>query len=235
MTTTKEHTVPTPVGAVPGGYVPPRVNLLPPEIYASQAVGKLKRYLALGLILVIALCGGVYTLASMRLDAQKTELAAAEADTLALTQAQAQYAEVPVVLSRLQQLEEARQLGMSTETLWADYLGAVFAVMPGGVKVASITVAGATPLLAPAAETDPLQGPGAVTQLDLTAISDTLPNIAQWQDGLNSVPGFQDAWVNVVTVGEDEDDNTPRFELSVRVQVTDEAYAHRFLPEEGEG
>lgn len=235
MTTTKERSVPTPVGAVPGGYTPPRVNLLPPEIYAGRAVGRLKRYLALALVLVLAVSGGVYALASMRLSDQEDELAKAEAETLRLTQAQAEYAEVPVVLGRLQQLEDARELGMSTETLWLDYIGAVFAVMPVGTQLSTLTVAGATPMLAPAEATDPLQADGAVTQLDMTAISDTLPNIAQWQDGLNSIHGFQDAQVTVITVGEDEDNNTPRFELSVRVQVTDEAYAHRFLPEEGEG
>jgi hypothetical protein len=235
VTTTKERSAPAPVAPIAGGYTPPRVNLLPPEIYASQAVGRLKRYLVLALVLVVALSGGVFALASARLADQEAELAAAEADTLTLTQAQSEYAEVPVVLGRLQQLQLAREVGMSTETLWYDYIGAVFAVMPGGVKLASITTVGATPMLAPAATTDPLQADGAVTQLDLTGISDTLPNIAQWQDGLNSIPGFQDAWVTVVTVGEDETTNVPRFELAVRVQVTDAAYAHRFLPQEGEG
>lgn len=239
MTATSERTggsaVPTQIGSAPGAFMAPRVNLLPPEIYAGRAVGRLKRYLALGLVLVVALSGGGYALASVHLGAQKDALEAAEAETLRLTAAQGEYAQVPALLARVQQLEDARELGMSTETLWRDYLGYVFATMPGGVKVASIQVTGATPMLAPAVPTDPLQGLDAVTQLQFTGISDTMPNAAAWQDALNAIPGFQDAWISVVTVGEDEDDQTPRFELSVSVQVTDEAYANRFAPAEGEG
>jgi Tfp pilus assembly protein PilN len=234
MTATSERSLPTQVGSTPGGYTPPRVNLLPPEIYASRAVGRLKRYLALGLVLVVVMSGGGYAFANSLLSAQQRKLADADARTMALTASQTQYAEVPVVLSRLEALKQARELGMSTETLWLDYLGAVFAVMPGGVRVASIKVAGATPMLAPAPPADPLQG-DSVTQLDLTGISATLPDVATWQDQLEAVPGFEDVWVSVVTVGEDEDDNQPRFELALRVQVTDEAYANRFLPAEGEG
>lgn len=229
MTTTSERTAPTLVGPAPGGYAPPRVNLMPPEFFSSRAAGRLKRYLALGLVLVLALGGGAYLLASTRLTAQQEALADAEAETLRLTAQQQQYAEVPVVLGRLHQLEQARELGMSTETMWRQYLVSVFAVMPAGVKVASIRVTGATPMLAPAATTDPLQGES-VTRVDFTGISDTLPDVAAWQDSLDSIPGFQDAWVNTVTVGEDEDDQTPRFEISASVQVTDEVYARRFVP-----
>ncbi len=216
-------------------YTPPRVNLLPPEFYSAQAMGRLKRVLALVLVLVVALSAGVYGLFSMALSQQRDALAEAEAETSRLLVRQQDFAEVPVVLNRLEQLEQARTLGMSTEVLWQDYLGYVLAVMPGGVKTASVKVSGATPMLAPAATTNPLLQDGAVTQLELTAISDTLPNIAQWQDNLNQIPGFQDAWVNLVTVGEDEDTKVPWFELSVTVQVTDEAYANRYLPTEEEG
>jgi hypothetical protein len=188
----------------------------------------------MALVLVLVVCGGVYALAAVRLSAQQDALADAEAETLRLTAAQQQYAEVPVVLTRLSQLEQARESGMSTETLWQDYLGYVFAVMPQGVKVASLQVTGATPMLAPAATTDPLQGES-VTRVDFTAVSDTVPNVAAWRDSLDAIPGFQDAWVSVVTVGEDEETSTSWFEMSVSVQVTDEAYANRFVPVEGEG
>lgn len=216
------------------GYTAPRVNLLPPEIYGAQSVSRLKRVLALSLVLVVALCGGGYALFAFALSAQEDALAEAESETIRLTQEQTQYAEVPVVLNRLEQLEDAREQGMSTETLWRDYLGYVFAVMPGGVQVASITVSGATPMLAPAISTDPLQGES-VSQIGFTALSDTMPNLANWQDALDSIPGFQDVWVSTVTVGEDEETKTPRYEFAVTAQVTDEAYANRFLPMEGEG
>ncbi|GIG35112.1 fimbrial assembly protein [Cellulomonas pakistanensis] len=226
----------TPAAGVPqpAPYIAPRVNLLPPEIYGARAMGRVKRVLALCLVLVVAVAAGGYALFSFALSTQEKALADADAETMRLTAAQQQYAEVPVVLNRLEQLEAARQQGMSTETLWREYLGYVFAAMPGGVKVASLTVDGATPMLAPAAPADPLQAES-VSRLDMTAVSDTLPNIAQWQDQLDTIPGFDDVRVTAVTVGEDTDTATPRFEFSVSVQVTDEAYANRFLPNEDEG
>jgi Tfp pilus assembly protein PilN len=215
------------------GYVAPRVNLLPPEIYGSRAMSRLKRMLALSLVLVLAVCAGGYALFSFARSAQQDALADAEAETIRLTQEQAQYAEVPKVLGRLGDMERARDLGMSTETLWGDYLGYVFSVLPQGVRMASFTTVGATPVLSPAAPADPLQ-PQAVTQISFTAQSDTLPNLADWQDALDAIPAFEDARVSVITRGEDDDTKTGRFEFEVSVQVTDQAYANRFAPVEGE-
>jgi Tfp pilus assembly protein PilN len=225
----------TPAKAVPQapGYIAPRVNLLPPEIYSSQAMSSLKRMLALSLVLVLAVSAGGYAAFSYVRSAQQKELAAAEAETIRLTKEQAQFAEVPQVLSRLDDLEQARQLGMSTETMWRDYLGYTFSVLPPGVQMASFATEGATPVLSPAIPVDPLQ-PAAVTRVSFTALSDTLPNLASWQDALDAIPGFEDARVSVITRGEDDDTKVGRYEFEVSVQVTDQAYANRFAPDEGE-
>lgn len=224
----------TPGQGVPQtGYVAPRVNLLPPEIYGSQAMGRLKRMLALSLVLVLAVCVGGYAVFAFARSAQQDALSDAEAETIRLTQEQAQYAEVPQVLGRLDNMEQARQLGMSTETMWRDYLGYVFTTLPVGVQLASFTTVGATPVLSPALPTDPLQ-PAAVTQIEFTAQSDTLPNLADWQDALDAIPAFEDARVSVITRGEDDDTQIGRYEFAVSVQMTDEGYANRFVPDEGE-
>lgn len=222
--------------AVPGAgpYVAPRVNLLPPEIFGARAVSRLKRVLALSLVLVVLVCAGGYGAFAFALSAQKDALADAEARTIELTQAQKQYAEVPVVLNRLQQLEDAREQGMSTEMLWQDYIEYVLAVLPGGVQIASLTVEGATPMLAPAPPADPLQSES-VSRIVFTAVSPTMPDIAQWQDQLATIPGFLDVRVSTVTVGEDEETKAPRFEFAVSAQITDDAYANRFAPVEEEG
>ncbi len=236
MTATTDRKVATgPTQQVRAGqYAAPRVNLLPPEVYGAQAMGRLKRTLALSLVGVLLVSAGGYAAFSFALSAQKSALADAESETIRLTQAQADYSEVPTVLNRLGQLQAARELGMSTETMWADYLGYVFAVLPGGTQLASMKVEGATPMLSPAVPTDSL-APESVSRLDLTAVSDTIPNVADWQDRLATIPGFADPRVTVATAGADPDTQAPRYEIAVSVLVTDEAYANRYLPTTEEG
>lgn len=230
MTATTDRKVPVgPTATGPGAYTAPRVNLLPPEIYGARAMGRLKRVLALALVGVILVAAGGYAGFAFLLSAQKSALADAENETIRLTQAQTEYAEVPTVLNRLQQLQDARRLGMSTETMWADYLGYVFSVLPGGTQIASLKVEGATPMLSPAIPADTL-APSSVSRLDMTAVSGTIPDVADWQDRLSTIPGFTDARVSLVTAGQDPETEAGRYEVVVSVLVTDAAYANRFLP-----
>lgn len=209
----------------------PQVNLLPPEIRAFRALGRIKRGLAFGLVAVLLLAALAYLWAMLQVSSASRELADSQADTVRLTDQQQQYAEVPVVLGQLNTLRTAREQGFSTEIEWTPYLKAIFAVMPEGVSISSIVVSGATPMLAPAPASDPLQAPS-VTRIEFTGRSATLPDTGGWVDALNSIPGFSDAWVSSATVAEDENYGV-HYEVVSSVQVSDLAYTNRFASEEG--
>lgn len=230
MTTTTDQ--PRTKGAGPAFVAgPPQVNLLPPEIREARVLKTVKRVLALALVLVVALCAVGYVFALLDKGTASEELATAQSDTVRLQADQQQYAEVPRVLGQLATTKAARELGMSTEVLWADYYGALAAVLPADVSMDNLTITQATPMTAPAPPSTPLQAPS-IGQISFTARSTTMPDTAQWVDALNSVPGFGDAWVSSATITEDSESRTVYYNVSATVQVRETAYALRFAPDQ---
>lgn len=206
-----------------------QVNLLPQQYADRYALGRLKRRLAFALVAVLALAVVLYGAALAQQGAAQDRAAKAEQETTRLLQAQQQYAEVPIVLGELARAEDARRLGMSTEILWAPYLGAIGGVMPEGVTLTNITMDGATPQLAPEVPTHALASES-VARINFEAKAAALVDTAAWIDALNGVPGFQEAWVEVVSV--DEVEGTPFYRYSSSVRVSPLAYADRFAGED---
>lgn len=204
----------------------PQVNLLPPEVRAARTLRVVKRWLGISLVFVVVLLAGVFGLSLLRLGIAETELAAAQADTATLQNEEKKYAEVPAVLTALEAAETVRELGMSTEVSWKPYLDAVTAVLPAEVSLKTITYTGATPETPAATPASPLLKPS-VGVLQFSGRSLTLPDTAAMIDALNSVPGFSDAWVTAAAIT--EADGTVFYEVESSVQVTDVAYAHRFV------
>lgn len=209
---------------VPAGL--PQVNLLSPETRAARAFAGVKRLLVGGLVVVVAFVGVGFGIANAQATRAERDLADSQADTTRLTAQQKKYAEVPTVLNRLNSLSSAREQGFSTDVLWTPYLYAIFAVMPQGVRISSFEVSGATPMLAASAPVDALQGPS-VQMVKFSGRSATIPDAAAWVDALNSIPGFQDAWVSSAQIGQNESDGV-FYEVQSSVQVNTEAFSHRF-------
>lgn len=210
----------------------PQVNLLPPEVRAARGLRVTKRWLLIGLVVTVGLCIGAFGLALISGATAANELLEAQDETLRLETEAAKYSEVPLVMDALEQARTARSLGMSTETQWRPYVDAITAVLPANVSIETLSYTGATPMVAPAPPTDPLQAPS-VGQLAFTAHTATVPDTSAWIDSLNAIPGFGDAWVSSAAVTEDE--TGIYYTVSATVQVTDATYSHRFDSNEGEG
>lgn len=208
----------------------PQVNLLPAEIYARRALGRTKKLLAVVLAAVLGFVVLLYLGSLTQLAVANVHRDNALAETARLNEEQKQYAEVPQVLGKLDRLDQARVQGFSTEVLWKPYLDAIEAVLPAGVELSAIELAGATPMQAPAPAMDPLQAPS-VARLNFTGRSAAFIDTAGWIDALNSIPGFSDAWVSNVSISADGN-NEPYYEVVSSVQVSEAAYAERFV--EGE-
>lgn len=208
----------------------PQVDLTPPEVRAGRSLKHLRRRLMLalaGVVVVVALGAGA---AFLHAGSAANALTEAQADTSRLLAEQEKYAEVPVVMDRLDALTNARLQGTSTEILWTPYLAAILSVLPEGMQLGAIGTSGATPISAGPGPADPLQATSAGTIM-FTARSQTVFSTGGWIDSLNALPGFQDAWVSTVEAKEDEEDG-PYYEVTSTVQVTVDAYAGRFAETE---
>lgn len=208
----------------------PQVNLLPPEVHAKRNLSRVKRWLVLVLVLAVLLAGGLVALAVMAQQAADDELALQQAQTERLLAEQQQYAEVPLVLTELESIRTARELAMSTEVFWQDYLAAVAATAPTDVSIETASITAPSPMEPTPVAADPLLG-AAVASITFSANSRTVPDTAAWIDGLNSVPGLADAWFSSASVT--EVDGVVFYSVSGTVQVHADARTQRFTIEEG--
>lgn len=209
----------------------PQVNLLPPEIHAARKLSRIKRWLAAVVILAVVLSAGLVALAVLTQRAADAELAFQTATTEALLAEQQEYAEVPVVLSQLDGIKTARELTMSTEVLWQDYLAAIAATAPAGVSIETVAISAPSPMEVPITGINPLEETGVAT-ITFSANSATVPDTAQWVEALAGVPGLASPWFTSATIAESE--GIAYYSVSGTVQVDASAQAQRFVENEGE-
>jgi Tfp pilus assembly protein PilN len=207
----------------------PQVNLLPPEVYAKRSLGRVKRWLAVVVVLALLAAAGIVVLGMLTEQAAQEELATEQTRTEMLLLEQQQYAEVPVVLSQLDSIRAARELGMSTEVLWRDYLSAIAAAAPEGVSIETMAILTSSPMELPPPPLTPLDEQ-AVGTITFTANSLTLPDTAQWVESLAAVPGLTNAWFSSATITEEEE--LAYYSVNGTVQITVDARANRFVEAE---
>lgn len=209
---------------VPGSL--PQVNLLPPEVRAARGLRVLKRWLAVGLVVVLTVCVMAYAAALLVASSARAELTEAQDATAALQAEQLKYAEVPVVLNALTSTKAARELGMSTEVAWKPYLDALAAVLPADVSIETLSITGATPVTAGPIPGDPLQAPS-MGSIEFSGRTAEFLGSPAWVDALESIPGLSSARVTSVSVGESE--GTTFYTIGSTIQFTESAYLRRFV------
>src|SRR5690606_6687928 len=116
----------------------PQVNLLPPDVRSRRAMGGVKLRLALALVLVLALLAAAVVYTTLALADAQAEYEEKQARTAQLQAEIATYSDVPKIKQQLADTYKARDFAMSTEIMWADYLGAIEAVAPEGWTLTSL-------------------------------------------------------------------------------------------------
>ncbi len=205
----------------------PQVDLLPQEIRDARRLRVLRRWLGVGLLVVVLVALIAYAGALYLAGEARSRLADAQAETSRLVAEQATYAAVPLVLGQIASVEDTRESGTSTEVLWAPYLGSLRAVTPVGVSYDSISADTGSPAAPWSGSVDPLGG-AAVGQISFSARAQTLPDVAAWSDALETVPGFADPWFSSATI---TDEDGIHYQVTCTVDLTEAAYAQRFAPD----
>lgn len=179
----------------------PRVDLLPLEVRAERKAGVQVRRAWLAVAAVVALvavAGGAATLYAQNATASLTS---AQGETATLSQEAARYSAVKTVQGQVDLIDAARLVGGSTDVDWPSYLAKVALTVPTGATLKDTTVDSASPVIAYAQASSPLQGQRIAT-LTLTATSSTLPSVPTWLDNLTKLPGYEDATAGTVTLAD---------------------------------
>lgn len=205
----------------------PQVNLLPPEVRSRRALGRVKVLLAGVLALVLLASAGGYVVASLEVNNAENDLQQANERVQDLLAQQSQYAEVPRIRSQIAAISEARLFATSTELMWATYWRAIEAVTPPGWTLQSLQ----TTLPRPGETMMPstnLLGAPSVGTITFVGRASVVPDIADWMDGLERIPGFVDAWFSNAQIT--EENGVVYYEVGATVQVDASAFSGRFVP-----
>jgi len=216
---------------VPGSPALPQVNLLPPEIRAGRQLSSIKGWLGIGLLATVLLAGGLVVLSELGLRDAESELADTQDVNAALVAEQAQYAAVPTLLGRLDDLMQARFTGMASEVLWRPYFAALTATAPAGVSITSLSVVPpiADAVVAPTDITDI-----AIATVTFEAQSLTLPDTAAWLDALEPVHGLRNAQFSSALISQNAESGVVYYTVTGSVDVTYDGLAMRFVPTDDE-
>lgn len=200
----------------------PQVNLLPPEVRVARTVSRVKQWMGVLVVIAVLAVAAAYFLAVDDLSTARREREASELGTDRLLAEKESYGEVPVVLAALEDAQSARLLAFSAEVLWADYLGAIEAVLSPGMSIDTASVAVVT-----TADVEIPFEERAWYTLTFAGRSTTVSDIPDWIDGLNALPGLSGARMDVASIT--DDDTVSYYEVTTSVRVTSGAMASRFI------
>jgi Tfp pilus assembly protein PilN len=177
----------------------PRVDLLPLEVRAERKAGIQVRRAWLGVAAVVVLVGIGVGAATLHQQTAAASLVSAQSATGKLSHDASQYSAVKETQSGVDLIDAAREVGGATDVDWTSYLAKIALTVPSGATLSAMTVDSASPILAYAQASAPLQGQRVAT-LTLTATSTSLPSVPTWLNSLASLPGYVDATAGTVAL-----------------------------------
>lgn len=208
--------------AVSSTWTPPRVNLLPPEVFARRAVRTVQRGAVAATAGVLLLVAAAWGVASAQTSGEQQRLDAANARVQALQAEQARYAAAPQVIKQVDAAEAARALAMGQDVAWYSYVDSLTRALPAGAWLAEVQTA-VTPAAASGAAATPASSLGSVS---ISAKSLNYEDVAAYLDALAALPGVADAYLTSST--QDDSSGTPVVTFSVTAEVTAAALSHRY-------
>jgi len=175
----------------------PQVNLLPPEVYAAQKAGGIKRMAVIAVVVAVVVAGAGYFFATTRQSAAQNRLDDAQAQTRRLTAEQARYAEVPQILAQQETLRAGRSTAFAIDVDWPTYITGALAALPEATSLEEIQATMSTPMTGAVSPVDGLDAAG-IGRLTITGRSLTVPDAGMLVATMNSIEGFSEARVQVV-------------------------------------
>ena len=206
----------------------PRAELLPPELKQEATASAQRRVMVLLIVLALVVTGGATFGASVLAAQSAAELEQANGRTTEILLEQGKYAEARQLAARVSASEDAGAIVMATDIDWVAQLALIDATAASvGATVDNTAVTQSTAFAVVDEPADLLEKPRVATVV-LTATTPTLPNLADWLEAFEALPGFAGVtfgtatltglgYDTVVTVHFDESIFTNRF-----AETTDE-------------
>lgn len=203
----------------------PQVNLLPENIRAVRRLREARGWFGLAVLVSIVLVVLAFVGGTVLVGQARDGKAEAEQRTSDLLAQKSQYSAVTPVLADMKLVKAGLVLASAPEVLWAEYNGAISAMLPEGMQLQTLSMQIVGTEEGAVMPSDPLVTPG-LYQLTFEARASEAPVAADLLDALKGVPGFADPRVTVVDHQEEG-----YFSVVGTVQVTQAAASLRFTEE----
>jgi hypothetical protein len=213
------------VSAIPFG-AEPRANLMPPEVRAAERARASLKIVAFAAVIAVVVMGGAFAATAIRASQAQSGLIAAQQATLAISTQKAKYTEATTLSDLVATVTLARVYGVSSEVLWSTYYNAITAVLPAGVSLTSVVMAGEKPWADPTSGTaavDPLAKPGVASIAFVVSSASVLDQTALTRS-MSTLKGFTGSSISQLTL------NKGVYSASVSVGLSSAALSGRFAP-----
>ena len=199
----------------------PRANLLPPEVGKRAKARATRRLLVVLVVLSLVAVAAGYAAAYLRAADAQAGLLRSQGRTEELLAEQLKYSEATTVVGLVAATKSARQIGSSTEILWADLLNTITSYLPEGSTLDSGTLTGRTPWEPALMPVGPLRAPRVAT-LSLIVKSSSLLDTTAIIRKLAELPGFADATPDLVEL------DGGGYKTTITLNVNEDALSGRF-------
>lgn len=218
----------------PVGIHGPRVDLMPPEIGAERAFRKTQFAMGGALVGVIGLlaCGWAF---SVWQTSNAADALAVEQNTARqLAAEEAKYAEVPVLLTKISNVQDAQTQAMASDIAWASQLDQVSREFPQGLIFDKLTMALNDTGQTSTASAVPLASGNTIGTIQVEGVGPNYINGAQWLDAMGAHPGFVDPYLSSFVLAYDDAAASTEVVQKTSVGFTDELLTHRFDQKAGQ-
>lgn len=171
----------------------PQVNLLPTDVTEARNLKKLKGVLAGALVLVLVLVLGMTFVASSQVAKAQERVDAENTETARLQAEQRKYAEVPIVLGRIDDTEQALLRAGMGDVRWQPTVDAITAQLPKDVELRKLVVEGWDAAQGSISLNDPSQRTGLHTRVSFELVALTRPDVVELLSKLEALPSVESA------------------------------------------
>jgi hypothetical protein len=204
----------------------PRVHLLPSDVSDRKKSKGLKRKVAIGLIVVVALVAIGYGAATVSLAASQSQLQTAQTATSQLVSQQAKYNQVTKIKTDISSIQAAQKTGTTQEILWKNFTVALEGTLPAGATITALQANIDAPFAASNTAAVPLVGTHMATVQATVSMDES--TIAPWLTTLSKLKGYVASTPDSV-----KSSAGSQYTVVVTIYLDSKALANRFVKTAG--
>ncbi|MEO5832172.1 MAG: hypothetical protein ABIR83_02245 [Nakamurella sp.] len=199
-------------------------DLIPPELVKARQIAVLRRWLAVGIVALVLVCGGGYYLALRESDAATADLAVIADRTLELQAVGRSYSDVVSIQNRIAQIRGQVTQVMAPDVDLVALTGALQTSLPATMTISQQAI---TISMAGAATATGLDASGAtrIGTVTMSGTGQTLDDLSDYVDSLAAIPGVVDVLPLANSLNSEGAVGT---QFSLTLGLTDALLSHRF-------